>query len=78
MLIMAWFKTWNSDSRSKTKSRKTVMVISFSGSSRTCPMSASRSSSRGADIPTTYIALEQSSQLVLNHLGFSEQSLVDR
>lgn len=32
MLINPWLRTWNRLSRSKTRSRKTVMVISFSGS----------------------------------------------
>jgi hypothetical protein len=34
---MAWFITWNMARRSKTSIRKTVIVISFSGSlSKTC------------------------------------------
>ena len=32
MLIMAWFSTWNSARRSRTRSLNTVIVISFSGS----------------------------------------------
>jgi hypothetical protein len=32
MLISPWLRTWKRASRSSTSSRKTVMVISFSGS----------------------------------------------
>lgn len=80
MLIIAWFKTWNSANKSSTKSRNTVIVISFSGSSRTYRNVRIRISVAPilGENRITYITLQQSSKLMLNRLGFPEQSLVNR
>lgn len=75
---MAWLSTWNRESRSRTKSLKTVMVISFSGSSRTYTERSAKLPLDPESVVATYVAFQQGSQLTLYHLGFPQEALLDR
>jgi hypothetical protein len=67
--------TWNSTSRSIVSSRKAVRVISFSGSSsKGYPAHQYQDCLK---IRSSYLALKQISNLLLNTLCFSKQAFLD-
>ncbi len=74
-----WLRAWKSASRSLTSSWKTLMVISVSPSvSRTCNcISLAHSWSNFGRSAATYVAFQQSNELLQYRFRFSEQSLVD-